>query len=198
MKEIAHQASHFGLGLRRISPAEAALVDPTPLFLPTVWNAARKDVELPKDVGAFASFASKYAFEELELRALEPRNRLTTSALELMRMEPQAAVPLGFGRALPELAALPVKGVLVEVSPLSGGVVLAYEQLEGVKTSETDFWEPVEFLAVVDVTGRCAPIVSTIRPKLDEIDAFIKKETANLTRIGAKLSPGTYAIRVGP
>lgn len=194
----APKAPQAALGLRRVEATEAALLDPTPLFLPTRWNAAQKDVALPKVGGAFANFPARFAFEDSELRSLGPSRRVNTGPADLLRLDSPGAAILGIGRGDLVQAPDESRGAVVEITRLSGSAAVLVERLSGIALLETELWEPVEFVAVVDATGRCAPLVPTVRSQSDEIDSFLKKRITDAARIGSRLAPGSYKIRVGP
>ena len=187
-----------GIGLRRVAPAEAALVDPTPLFLPTVWNAAQKDVALPKAGGAFANYPAKFVYDESEFRALRSRSMAVTGASDVLGLTPPGASLLGIGRQSRQVEVLPLRGAYIEVSRHAGGLVVLNAAVPTLPFQNLGLWDPVEFLAVVDRSGLCGPLVSTVRSKADEIDAYFKNYLTNTIRLGAKLEPGFYRIRVGP
>ncbi len=186
------------VGFRRVAPEEAALVDPTPLFLPTAWNAAQKEVALPKGGGAFADYPARFTYDEVEFRALAPKKDPAVDFSVALALNPPGAALLGIGRSpvgLPELAR---RGAYYEVAPASGGRVVLAETLAEAKPPGAATWEPIEFLAVVNAAGLSAPLVPTVRSKLEEVDTYFASYLTQQARIGAKLAPGVYRIWVGP
>lgn len=187
-----------GLGLRRVAPAEAALVDPTPLFLPTIWNTAQKDVALPKAGGAFANYPAKFAYEEAEFKGLHARSIPVANAADLLALATPGASTLGIGRQSGGPDIQPARGAFLEVIPQTGGPAVLNATVPLLNLPAIGLWEPIEFLAVVDAAGLCGPLVSTVRSKAEDIDAYFKNYLTTSFRLGAKLEPGIYRIRVGP
>lgn len=125
---------------------EATLLDWTPLFQPTQWNTARKDVAAPELGGTFQSYRVPaklgFADAELKLGRIEPTEsganvpasgRLRTS-LELSEpvvvpRKPAEALAdglpgslaVGFGRIDRPVVALPIHGAVVEIVTMGSG-----------------------------------------------------------------------------
>ena len=186
------------VGFRRIAPAEAALVDPTPLFLPTAWNTAQKEVALPKLGGAFADYPARFTYDEAEFRSLAPKNDPAVDFSGALALNAPGAALLGIGRSPVDLPAISRRSAFYEVAPAAGGRVVLAEALAEAKPPGTGTWEPIEFLAVVNAAGLSAPLVPTVRSKLEEVDAYFANHLTQQVRIGAKLAPGVYRIWVGP
>ena len=74
--------------LTKVVRGEAALFDKTPLFLPTEWNTAHKEVVLPQSGGAFSDYAPKYAYGEAELKSLKPTATVALSATDALTLAP--------------------------------------------------------------------------------------------------------------
>ena len=125
---------------------EATLLDPTPLFLPTKWNAAQVKVEAPEPSGTFQSFRfpAKPGFAEADLKLgrseagngasnILINSRLWTSidlpdpvavaprSTEALMPGAPGAFSLGFGRAEMKLAALRPRGATVEITNAGTG-----------------------------------------------------------------------------
>ena len=139
------------IGLQKLAPGsaltdEATLLDPTPLFLPTEWNATQKEIAPPEPSGTFQSYRvpAKWEFAESDLRV--GRTPSSAAAIQLSGPtktqnsiglpDPVAApaqpaealtpgVPgallVGFGRAEPVVASLPKRGALVEIEATGSG-----------------------------------------------------------------------------
>jgi hypothetical protein len=125
---------------------EATLLDPTPLFMPTKWNAAQKDVAPPEPGGTFQSyrFPAKPEFAETDLKlgpagaAGAPGQPPVASRLwssidlpdpvavpqkpaDTLAADAPGALALGFGRTDTPVAALPVRGASVEIVSAGSG-----------------------------------------------------------------------------
>jgi len=124
----------------------ATLLDPTPLFLPTRWNAAQQDVAPPEPGGTFQSYRvpPKWSFAETELMfdrraptgtpnqpADAPQAPATldlpapiavpaTPAKALAETLP-GALALGFGETGTPVVPLLARGAVVEITAASTG-----------------------------------------------------------------------------
>ncbi len=188
------------VGFRRVAPEEAALVDPTPLFLPTAWNTAQKEVALPKAGGAFADYPARFTYDEVEFRSLAPKKDSAVDFSGALALNSPGAALLGIGRSPIDLPAISRRSAFYEVALAAGGRVVLAESLAEAKPpgSGAGAWEPIEFLAVVNAAGLSAPLVPTVRSKLEEVDTYFANYLMQQVRIGAKLAPGVYRIWVGP
>jgi len=188
------------VGFRRVAPEEAALVDPSPLFLPTAWNTAQKEVALPKVGGAFADYPARFTYDEVEFRSLAPKKDPAVDFSGALALNAPGVALLGIGRSPLDLPALSRRSAFYEVVPAAGGRVVLAESLAEAKPPgpSAGAWEPIEFLAVVNPAGLSAPLVPTVRSKLEEVDAYYANYLIQQVRIGAKLAPGVYRIWVGP
>jgi hypothetical protein len=186
------------VGFRRVAPEEAALVDPTPLFLPTAWNTAQKEVALPKVGGAFADYPARFTYDEMEFRSLAPKKDPAVDFAGALALNAPGAALLGIGRSPVDLPATSRRSAFYEVAPAAGGRVVLAAALAEAKPPGAGTWEPIEFLAVVNAAGLSAPLVPTVRSKLEEVDTYFANYLTQQVRIGAKLAPGVYRIWVGP
>lgn len=154
-----------GIGLQKLAPGsalndEATLLDPTPLFLPTEWNATQKELAPPEPSGSFQSFRvpPKWAFTESDFQlgrveplagAIKPAGAVkmqnSISLPDPVAVPPgpaEALVPgipsallVGFGRSEPPIKALPPRRALVEiVATASGQPALSVQAMAQVQT----------------------------------------------------------------
>lgn len=125
---------------------EATLLDPTPLFLPTEWNATQKELAPPEPSGSFQSFRvpPKLAFAEADFRLgrQEAAGRAAASSGSArfdssIGLPDPVAVParpaealspglagsllVGFGRSNRQVKALPARGSLIEITETASG-----------------------------------------------------------------------------
>ena len=144
-------ATRSSIGLQKLAPGsalddEATLFDPTPLFQPTQWNTAQKDIAPPEPSGTFQSYRvpAKLGFAEsdLGLGRTEPRDIAAAPAgvqkirnsinlpevVAVPRKPSEALVPgvpgallVGFGRLEAPVAALSTRGALVEIDLAGSG-----------------------------------------------------------------------------
>jgi hypothetical protein len=201
---------------------EATLLDPTPLFLPTKWNAAQKDVAPPEPGGTFQSFRfpAKPGFADADLRLgrTETPAKLWTSidlpapvavpekTAEALAPGASGALSLGFGRTETAIAVMPARGASVEiVASGTGEAALSTQAMAQVRALAADArppagrpWQTMEFVAAIDAAGLAAPLVTTEHSGVDEVDAYFRNFLVRTLRLGERLAPGFYRISVGP
>lgn len=196
-----HPAKPTGAGrveLTKVVRSEAALLDKTPLFLPTEWNTAHKEVVLPQSGGAFSDYAPKYAYGEAELRSLKPTAPVALSATDALTLTPPGPAFLGFGRSEVQTAILQKRGAYLEVLHAKGGRRALATALVEAEPPKAAVWGPLEFLATVDAAGLTGPLVLTAHSGVEDVDAYFQKYLTQNLAVGARLAPGLYRIRVGP
>lgn len=154
-----------GIGLQKLAPGsalndEATLLDPTPLFLPTEWNATQKELAPPEPSGSFQSFRvpPKWAFAESDFQlgragptAGETKPPGSGKMHNSVGLPDPVAVPaqtaealvpgipgallIGFGRSEPAVRALPPRGAMVEiVATATGQPALSDQAMAPVQT----------------------------------------------------------------
>jgi hypothetical protein len=184
--------------LTKVVRGEAALLDKTPLFLPTEWNTAQKEIYLPQSGGAFSDYAPKFAYDEAELRPLKPAELSVFSVTDALALAPPGPELLGFGRSELKSGVLEKRGAFVEIVEAKGGLRVLGRGLSEAQPPATADWVPLEFLATVDAAGLTGPLVLTARSGVDEVDSYFQKYLTQKLRIGVLLGPGIYRICVGP
>ena len=189
-RETTNATGNSRVGLTRVLQGEAALLDKTPLFLPTEWNSARKEVILPESGGVFADYAPKFAFEEAELKPLKSRALNAVTATDALDLAAPGPAYLGFGRIESKLEDLGARGAFVEVKEAGSGKVVLAEAIPEAKPRSAVFWQPAEFMVVLDAAGLCTGA--------EEVDSYFQKFVAQNLRLGARLGPGSYRIWIGP
>lgn len=178
---------------------ESELLDPTPLFLPTKWNATQREVPPPEPGGRFQGFDTpRFVFAENELKlGLRPPIAVPSGPAEAVTADAVSTVLAGFGRSDTPVAAPERRGAFVEVVDAgTGRPVWSQPVTEAPAVKGT--WQPVEFMARVDPAGLVGPLVVTTRSGVEEVDSFFAKYLARTLRIGERLAPGFYRISVGP
>ena len=184
--------------LTKVVRGEAALLDKTPLFLPTEWNTAQKEVILPQSGGAFSDYPPKYAYDEAELKSLKPTAPIALSVADALSLAPPGPALLGFGRNEIRTAVLEKRGAYVEILRANGGQRVLEKTLTEAEPPLAAVWGPLEFLATVDAMGLTGPLVLTSRSGIEEVDAYFQKYLTQKLRVGALLGPGLYRICIGP
>lgn len=197
------------MGLTRLDPAagdvllneEATLFDPTPLFLPTEWNASHNTMpgNMMRDIGrTFEDYPPRLAFNEIGLDLRFPATvavpARTTDALSMMgRQQPFS----GMGRNDPVMAKMTNRGAKVEVMSVNDGR-LTMDLVVPVEQLAQNVWQPLEFLLAVDAAGLIGPPVLMVRSSDEQLDGIFQDLLVKTLRMGERLPPGVYRICVGP
>ena len=88
-------------------------------------------------------------------------------------------------------------GFIEVVRTESGGVALS-DVLPAVAGAPAGDWAPVELVAAVGPTGLVGPPVLTSSSGSQAVDAWLPSYLATTYRLGERLPPGFYRIRLGP
>lgn len=193
----------------RLLREQATIFDPTPLFLPTKWNAGQQP--LPASVEhqpgqVFHSFRPQLVFEKSSLHLPIPRARvLPKSPIELLK-QPTRDPFLGFDRRDQELVPLPARYGIVEVLRVEDGKLVFSQELNKpiVAADKSSNWQPLEFLAVVTVTGLLGrPVMLPMEglpgnAATENMVSDLRHYLSADLHLGERLEPGTYRVVVGP
>lgn len=193
--------------LRTDSGADAAfdekkaLSDPTPLFLPTPWNAARRNVARPEPGATFENYPPLYspAASPTGLNPLLPTpTGVPVTPTEALLADRPGPVLLGFGRTDAALPALAERGAVVEIVAEGTGQPVLRETLKEARPPGDGAWQPMKFLVAVNATGLVGTLAVTQRSGIEAVDDYFQKYLVQTMRIGQRLAPGFYRISVGP
>ena len=184
--------------VQRVVADEAALLDKTPLFLPTSWNTSIKDVSLPATGGVFADFPSAFAFKEGDHSFGVLRADQEGFNGAILNVEGPNSAFLSFGQKAQNLQVTRRAVGYLEVYSAKDGIAVILEALTLDLPSGTINWSPIELMAVVSAAGLVGPPISITRSGLEEVDLYFADFLVKVFRIGEKLSPGVYRIVVGP
>lgn len=180
---------------------EAALRDPTPLFLPTVWNAGAS--VRPPEIATgpetrFQDYPAKLTNPASGLQlGFEPNVDLPRSPAEGLRvgdrLNPYGAV----GRKVVPLVSLAQRLGQIDVVRTKDGVVVISESLAIRPELVAPDWKPMVLLVGVDSLGLVgSTIVSS--SGVEDWDAIMRLFLEKTFRLGERLSPGFYRVIVGP
>lgn len=186
-------------GADRAISDEAALLDPTPLFLPTRWNASQRELVAPEIGGRYQGFDSpKFSFAETEVKlGLPPPVRMPAGPGDIVSADAWSAGLVGFGRPAARTVSLVRRSAFFEVVRAADGKKVFTQSIsEPLPTRGA--WQPVEFAAGVDSAGLVGPLTVTVRSGIEEVDSFLSNQLVKTHRIGERLAPGFYRIFVGP
>jgi hypothetical protein len=180
---------------------DAALRDPTPLFLPTQWNSSGKEVTRTEPVMVFLPYPAKLLFERDRLGlGLEDSTHVPAKAAEALEDNPPGNPVRGLGRAEDRVPALARRSAFVTIVEAGSGRRVFSQALTEPPAGIADsppaggVWE---FMAVVDAAGLVGPLVQTLRSGTEADGYFLRYLTESL-RVGERLSPGFYHISIGP
>ena len=178
---------------------ESVLLDPTPLFLPTKWNATQRELAPREPGGRFQGYdAPRFSFTENELKlGLPVPIAVPAGPAEAVAADAPAAVLVGFGRTALPVAAPEPRGAFVEIVMAGNGRKVLAQAIPGTPPGN-GAWQPVEFVAGVDAAGLVGPLVVTTRSGVEEVDTYFANYLARTLRVGERLAPGFYRICIGP
>ena len=192
----------------------AVFKDPTPLFLPTRWNAVPPEHEQQQLEGKFQGYGPDYSFSENELKLnLPPAIAVPASPARALVENSPGNPFLGIGRADVPVEPVPPRWGYVAVLGTSDSRVVYSQSINDLSIINAPImkgggWRPVAFMAAVDAAGligRLAPVVSPEPPSGDRFVQLSGKSVAAIgayladtLRLGDRLPPGLYSVTVGP
>ena len=181
---------------------EMALRDPTPLFLPTIWNAAEDALAMnaPREPGgSFQDYAPFYTFSVNQLSIKFPNtSNASITPLDALALDSASRSLFGFGQIDGNIRPLrPRRGFLEVVSASDGQILMRQPLTEGVPI-EQGSWQPLEFLVAVNAAGVVGPPALSESSRVGEVDAFFQEYLLKVLHIGERLAPGFYRISIGP
>jgi len=184
-----------------IKPKDAALTDPTPLFLPTEWNAGQN--ALPANTqrepgGSFQGYPAKLAYAETELK-------LDLPSVVAMPARPADALAtdrtgqsfLGLGQTDRGAGQLIERRAFIEILAAANGQRLLARPLADARPPDGD-WQPMEFLVAVDPMGLVGPPTLTESSRVAAVDGYFQNYLVKTLHAGQRLAPGFYRICIGP
>ncbi|HRI81247.1 MAG TPA: hypothetical protein PLF88_02340 [Opitutaceae bacterium] len=189
-----------GIGADVVLREEAALYDPTPMFLPTEWNSSQNALpaSLIRNPGrSFENYPAKLNYQEAGLALSIPVEVPLGSPVEVLAASELELPFMGLGRKEWDGSRLEQRTAFIEVANAKdGGVVLTKTMDEAAVPGSV--WAPMEFLLAVDAAGLIGVPVITRRSGVEQVDRFFQVYLAKSLRLGERLPPGGYRIVVGP
>lgn len=178
-----------------------SLRDPTPLFLPTRWNASEDALAMnaPREPGgSFQDYAPYFTFPETDLKLnFLPDAEIPVSPADAFEMDDTTRQLLGFGQTDRAVEPLRARGGIIQVIAVDDGQVLQESIIEQ-QPPEQGTWQPLEFLVAVDSTGVVRPPVLTESSRIAVVDQFFQEFLIKGLHIGERLAPGFYRVSIGP
>jgi len=201
--------------------AEALFFDPSPLFLPTRWNAGA--IGMPETIlqeaeELFEDYAPKlrFAHEGIGSGILRSADSATSApasaasgarASELVFSDEDGVGRLSIGRGAEEPARLPERSARLEVvtiraearaeTPMARRVIVR-ELVPPAVSSGADNWQPLELAAVVDASGLVGAVMLVQSSGVEAVDAFFRDYVVSELHLGERVGPGVYQILAGP
>ena len=182
---------------------EAALTDPTPLFLPTQWNAGQN--ALPANArrepdSSFTGYPAKLKFAETELALNFPGDvSIPTRPADALPAGKLGPVFLGLGNGAPDITQLLVRKAFVEITIAGNGQRILTQTLTDANPPGWTGWrQPMEFLVGVDAMGLVGPMILTESSRAASVDGYFQDYLVKKLHVGERLGPGFYRIWVGP
>lgn len=191
-----------GGGANALLEERARLRNPTPLFVPTVWNASQqaRGGESRRDPGGvFGDFSARMSHGDTA-RPILGRMVATPGGAAARLAEARETQPFaGLGRADVAQPALAARGAYLQVTrEVDGSQVLA-EALEAAKPPEVaPLWQPLEFLAAIDATGLVGTPALLRSSRVAAVDGYFQNYLVQTIRLGERLRPGFYRVAIGP
>lgn len=181
---------------------EAMLRDPTPLFLPTRWNAGETalSIEAGREPGSsFQGYPSKPQFPEVELTLAFPAPvAVPERTADAFAMEKATRPFRGFGEVARPVVPLAARAAFVEVSSAGDGRLLLAQPLTEAHPPGGVVWQPLEFLVAVEPSGVVRPPVLVESSRAGAVDGYFQDFLVNAFHIGERLAPGFYRVCIGP
>jgi hypothetical protein len=176
------------------------LADPTPLFLPTKWNAARRGVARPEPGATFENYEPNYvaAAGEGALKVNFPGPVAIAATPVEALADPPTPLLIGIGRASGALPPLSERAAFVEIVADGTGQAVLRQTLVDAHPPSEGAWQPMEFLAHVNTMGLVGTLAVTRRSGVEGVDDYFQRYLVQTLRVGQLLAPGFYRISVGP
>ncbi len=184
-----------------LKPNEAALTDPTPLFLPTEWNAGQN--ALPANTqrepgGSFQGYPAKLAFAETELNLSFPAAiAVPARPADALATDRSGLSFLGLGQTDRPVTQLITRNAYIEVIAAVNGQRLMAQPLANA-SPPGGAWQPMEFLVAVDAMGLVGPPTLTESSRVAVVDGYFQNYLVKTLHAGQRLAPGFYRICIGP
>ena len=202
----ARPAPSAPLAAVEIAPRDAVIreqadfSDPTPLFMPTQWNAKPNILQgtTVREPGDDFRYGAQFTFAVNAARLAFPaRVNMPEKPVDALGLWGAEAPFLGMGQTNPNGDALSGRDALVEVVTASDGRQIFTQVLKDARPPGGD-WQPMEFLVAVEPDGLVGLPAPAPSSNALEVAAYFQNYLAKVLRVGERLAPGFYRIKVGP
>lgn len=181
---------------------ETILRDPTPLFLPTRWNAADDALApvLQREPGtSFSNYPARLNFPETNLVLdLPPPVLVPGSPVDSLVNEKSDRPYLGFGAVDRTPSVLPARAAYVRVVAAGDGQLMISQPLTDAKPPGEAGWQPLELVVAIDPSGVVRPPVLTESSRVAAVDGYFQRFIVQTLHVGENLPPGVYRVYIGP
>ncbi|MES1166754.1 MAG: hypothetical protein ABUL68_02015 [Pseudomonadota bacterium] len=176
----------------------ADFYDPMPLFVPTKWNARPNVVpnEKLRESGD-ESYGAPSEVNAAKL-AFPAKAAVPSTPVEALGLWTQEAPFLGMGQSDGRTEPLPERIAQVEVRREGDGRQVFTKTVLGRAAPGSGNWPPMEFIAAIDPAGLVGLPMPVPSPNPADIVAHFQFYLAKELRVGQRLEPGFYRIKVGP
>jgi len=192
--------------------AEALFFDPSPLFLPTRWNAGvvgmpesilQEAEELFEDYSPKLSFAREGIGSGLlgnsESATSVPAAAAAGRVAELVFSNEDGVGLSVIGRGAEEPARLPARGARLEVrETATARRVIVRDLVSPAVPVGAANWQPLELAAVVDAVGLVGSVTLVQSSGVEGVDEFFRDYLVSELHLGERVGPGVYQILAGP
>lgn len=183
---------------------QVALFDQQPLSMPTQWNAGVQELPsaLRRQPGqVFGLFTPQLVFPPEKLEPVfSPRGGAPEDSLGGLRtIGAMTGGWLSLGRVDRPVTKLPLRDAAVEVVRLAegGGLPVLTQALQGLPADVvTHDWAPIEFSVVVSAAGLVGVPTLAGGSGVESVDAFFGRFLVRDFRLGERLLPGLYRVRI--
>ena len=181
---------------------EAVLTDPTPLFLPTEWNAGQNALpdNARQEAGtSFTGYPAKLKFADTELGLEFPADiAVPARPSDALALGKLGQTFLGLESDSTEITQLIARKAFVEIVAAGSGERVFAQPVSDASPPGGGDWQPMEFLVAVDAMGLVGPPILTESSRVPAVDGYFQNYLIKTLRAGERLAPGFYRICVGP
>lgn len=181
---------------------EATLRDPTPLYLPTQWNAGENAVPATArlDPGRqFHDYPPWLVYKENELALnFPPPVAVPKRPADAFAVDKPSAPYAGLGQVDSKIQPLAPRGAFARVVSAGDGRQALAEPLPDARPPGDVPWEPLEFLVAIDTVGVIRPPVLTASSHVASVDQYFQDYLTRTLHVGERLRPGFYRVSIGP
>lgn len=189
-------------GQDRALEEEAILRDPTPMFLPTEWNATDRGLQQElrsEPENQFGNYPARLEFADtalgLRFPVIVPSLARPADALALEK----PVRPLeGFGEADRISLTVERRQGFLEVTRVGDGHSILTEDLRDARPPSDGSWQPMEFLVGVDAMGLVKSPMLIASSRVAAVDEYFQDFLGKGLHLGERLPPGFYRVAIGP